>query len=175
MLLYLFALTRHGELFGPEEVVPAGVLYVPARNPIIRGDRAMTDEDIRAAQDRELRRQGLVLDDPAVMAAMEQGDGKFRFLPDRADYHVSEGQMAALDEYVTDALKKAAGQMAAGNIDADPYWHDGQHNACRWCDYRAACHFEECCGDRARYRKGISGKEFWSWMEQRKEGEEHGH
>jgi len=175
MLLYLFALTRHGDLFGGEEAVPAGVLYVPARNPVIRGERTMTDEEVRAAQSRELRRQGLVLDDPAVMAAMERTEGKSRFLPDRADYHVSEEQMAQLDTFVTDALRKAAGQMAEGNVDADPYWHDGQRNACRWCDYRAACHFEECCGDRMRYRKGITGKEFWNWMEQRKEGEEHGH
>lgn len=175
MLLYLFALTRHGDLFGGEEAVPAGVLYVPARNPLIRGERTMTDDEIRAAQSKELRRQGLVLDDPAVMAAMERTEGKFRFLPDGADYHVSEKQMEQLDAFVTDALKKAAGQMAQGNVDADPYWHDGQRNACRWCDYRAACHFEECCGDRMRYRKTISGKEFWNWMNQRKEGEERGH
>lgn len=175
MLLYLFALSGHREHFGREEVVPAGVLYIPARNPVVDGERTMTDEEVRAAQSRQLRRQGLVLDDPEVLAAMEQTEGEFRFLPDRADARVTGGQMEALDEYVTDALRRAAGQMAAGNIDADPFWRDGNHNACRWCDYRAACHFEECCGDRARFRKGISGKEFWSWLEQRKEGEHNGH
>ena len=64
--------------------------------------------------------------------------------------------------------------MAEGVIDADPYWHDGETNACRYCKYQAACHFEACCGDRVRYRKGISGKEFWQWLEGWKEGEGNG-
>ena len=174
MLLYLFALTRHGEIFGPEEVVPAGVLYVPARNPLISGDRDMPAEEVRDEQWKQLRRKGLVLDDPAVLAAMEKGEGKSRFLPDRAEYKVTPEQLELLDEYVTDTLNRAAGQMAEGVIDADPYWHDGETNACRYCKYQAACHFEECCGDRVRYRKGISGREFWQWLERRKEGEQHG-
>ena len=71
MLLYLFALRREGQtLFGPEELVPAGVLYVPARSPIINGERAMTDADIASARQRELRRKGLVLDQEEVLAAM---------------------------------------------------------------------------------------------------------
>ena len=171
MLLYLFALTRAERFFGPEEVVPAGVLYVPARNPVVEGDRTMTDDQVAAAQSRQLRRQGLVLDEPEVLEAMERTQGETRFLPSGADARVSRGQMERLDDYVTDALRQAAGQMAAGNIDADPFWRDGQTNACRWCDYRAACHFEECCGDRTRWRRGISGKEFWQRMDRRKEGD----
>lgn len=174
MLLYLFALTRSGHIFGPEEVVPAGVLYIPARNPLVKGERTMTEDEVRAAQRRELRRQGLVLNDEEVLTAMERGEGKPCFLPDKADFRVTEEQMAQLDEYVMEALKKAAGQMAKGNIDADPYWHDGQRNACRWCKYQAACHFEESCGDRHRYRKAVTGKEFWHWMSVRKEGEKDG-
>lgn len=173
MLLYLFALTRHGELFGPEEVVPAGVLYVPARNPVISGPRGMTAEAVADSRQKLLRRKGLVLDDPEVLAAMER-DCLGRFLPDRAEYRVTGEQLELLDGYVTDTLEAAAGQMAAGNIDADPYWHDGQTNACRYCKYQTACHFEEWRGDRARYRKGVSGKEFWQWLEERKEGKGHG-
>ena len=180
MLLYLFALKKYGAAaLGPGEIVPAGVLYVPARTPLLDGDRTMTDAQVAAGRDRLLRRQGLVLDDPAVLSAMEHTDGPYRFLPvaegrGRGDYLVSAEQMEALDEYITDALTAAAGELAKGNIAADPYWHDGNRNACRWCEYRAACHFESACGDVKRRRKGVSSGEFWAWMARRKEGEDHG-
>ena len=180
MLLYLFALRREGQtLFGPEELVPAGVLYVPARNPVVNGDRAMTDEDIAAAQQKELKRKGLVLDDQTVLDAMEHTDGDYKYLPigsvgrTKHDYLVSPEQMDVLDDYLTHSLEGVADQLAQGNIDADPYWHDKEKNACRWCDYAAACHFEECCGDKARRRRALTAGEFWEDLK-RKEGDGHG-
>ena len=110
---------------------------------------------------------------------MEHTDGAYRFLPismgrSSGDYLVGSEQMDALDEYITAALRDAAGELAAGNIDADPYWHNADKNPCRWCDYRAACHFEEGCGDARRYRRGVKAAEFWQWMKDREE-DEHGH
>ena len=181
MLLYLFALSREGErVLGPGEIVPAGVLYVPARTPLVDGERGMTDADIQRSRDKLLRRQGLVLDEPEVLSAMEHAEGgSFRFLPvsDRrggGDYLVTPEQMALLDAYITDALRAAAGELAAGNIDADPYWHNADKNPCRWCDYRAACHFEEGCGDARRFRKSVKAAEFWNWLV-RKEEDGHDH
>lgn len=178
MLLYLFALSREGQrVLGPGEIVPAGVLYVPARTPLVDGERGMTDEDIQRSRDRLLRRQGLVLDDPQVLDAMERREGEYRFLPvsagrGGADYLVTPGQMDLLDQYITAALRRAAGELALGNIDADPYWRGADHNPCRWCDYRTACHFEEGCGDVRRYRRGVKAAEFWSWLAQKEEDED---
>lgn len=171
MLLYLFALEKYGKAeLGPEEIVPAGVLYVPARNPVVDGERSMDEKELEKKQSGLLRRKGLVLDDPAVISAMEHSDGEFRFLPisegrTKGDYLVTPERMARLGSYVTEALSRAAGEMAAGDIAADPFWHDPNHNACRWCDYRAACHFEECCGDRKRRRKAMSAARFWAELE----------
>lgn len=180
MLLYLFALSREGgQVLGQGEIVPAGVLYVPARVPLVDGERGMTDEDIQKSRDGLLRRQGLVLGDRLVLSAMEHTQGgSCRFLPvsrgrGGTDYLATPDQMELLDGYITDALKRAAGELAAGNIDADPYWHNAGKNPCRWCDYRAACHFEEGCGDARRFRKGVKAAEFWGWLA-RKEEDGHG-
>ena len=180
MLLYLFALTREGnQVFGPEETVPAGVLYIPARTPLVDGERGMSEAEVQKAKDKLLRRQGLVLDEPEVLDAMEHTVGTYRFLPissgrGSGDYLVSSEQMDALEEYITAALRRAAGELAAGNIDADPYWHNADKNPCRWCDYKAACHFEEGCGDVRRFRRGVKSAEFWQWMKDREE-DGHGH
>ena len=42
-------------MLGPGEIVPAGVLYVPARTPLVDGDRGMTDQEVRRARDRLYR------------------------------------------------------------------------------------------------------------------------
>ena len=73
-----------------------------------------------------------------------------------------------------ETLEQIAAEMAAGNVDADPYWRSSEINACRWCDYRAACHFEECCGDVRRRRKGLSSAEFWQAISGEKEVETDG-
>lgn len=180
MLLYLFALEKEGKaVFGSEEIVPAGVLYLPARDPVVDGSRSMTAEEIRAAADKELVRKGLLLDDPEVLDAMEHtGDGKCRYLPigGRSEATVSREQMKRLAELVEDKLHSAAGDLAAGNIDADPYWRGEDHNACRWCDYAAACHFETACGDKLRRQRALSAKEFWADVsaDEGKEGDENG-
>lgn len=165
MLLYLFALEKQGQgLFGPEEIVPAGVLYFPARTPIVNGSRSMSDQAIADAVDRDLVRRGVVLGEPEVLQAMEHTEGNFRYLPvgNRGDWLLTAEQMEQLGRLVSDDLKAVAGELAAGNIDADPFWRGERENACQWCDYAQACHFEPVCGDRVRWQKGLSAREFWA-------------
>ena len=181
MLLYLFALEHGGaDLFGPEPeagslpeagplpVVPAGVLYFPARDPLVDGQRNMTAEEIDKKRTESLTRRGLVLGEEEVLSAMEHTAGGFRYLPvdKKGDFVVTEEQMEKLGAMVARSLEDAAAELAAGDIDADPFWRGPQENACRWCDYAAACHFEPGCGDKRRWQKGVSPKEFWEGLEE---------
>ena len=82
MLLYLFTLEREGEALYNREIIPAGVLYLPARDAVVAGSRAMSEAERRRKVDAELRRRGIVLDEPEVLAAMEEpGETGYRFLP----------------------------------------------------------------------------------------------
>ena len=86
MLLYLFALEREGKAYFGKEVVPAGVLYLPARDVLVGKGREASAEEVRSALDKELRRTGLVLSQPEVLHAMEHSSlEETRFLPVKLD------------------------------------------------------------------------------------------
>lgn len=173
MLLYLFALERQG-LMG-KEAQSAGVLYVHAKDVLIAGSRGVTEEKCRKTAREALRREGLVLDDEEVLRAMEDwGQAGPQFLPVKtdksgalkSDYLVKTEQMGRLSRKVMETLEDIAAELAAGNIDADPYWRSPDANACRWCDYAEACHFEECFGDKKVWQKPVKAKEFWEKLDE---------
>ena len=181
MLLYLFTLKREGRRLFGKEIVPAGVLYLPAKDAAVSGSRGMTEEERQTLLDRQLRRRGLVLDDPEVLAAMEQpGERGLRFLPVRtgrggalsSDALVTARRFERLERHVERVLRDICSELAAGNITADPYWRGPEQNACRYCDYAAACHFEEGRGGDCRRRlAGVSAGAFWAELE--RDGAEH--
>ena len=176
MLLYLFTLEDRGALRYGREVVPAGVLYLPAREVVVQGRRSMGEEERRRIADSELRRHGLILDDPEVIDAMETpGAQGLRFLPLRVssktgaisgDALVSAARMGRLKRHIEDILGEICREFAAGDIDADPFWRGPEKNACLYCDYAAACHFEEGRGrDRRRYLPAMDSQRFWAQVE----------
>lgn len=176
MLLYLFALEQQG-LQG-KAVESAGVLYVHAKDVLINGTRGITEEACRKTAREALRREGLVLDDEEVLHAMEDwGEDSPKFLPLKkdksgalkSDYLVKTEQMRQLSRKVMETLEEIAAELAAGNIDADPYWRSLDSNACRWCEYADACHFEECFGDRKVWQKPVKAQEFWEELEKEQE------
>ena len=176
MLLYLFALEQEGgALFGGKEIVPAGVLYTPAREPMLRCARNTADETIEKARKKELRRSGMVLEDPAVLEAMEHDalDAP-EYLPiavkkggTLSGSLASEGQFAKLAKYVDRVLREIADEVFAGNINADPYARTPQQSACTYCEFASACHFENGRGgDHMEYIKATKTDEFWSYIDE---------
>ena len=171
MLLYLFTLQDRGETFFGKEIVPAGVLYLPAQDAILAGSRAMTEAERQKELDSALRRKGLVLRDPEVVEAMEHSDGAApRFLPLRllksgdfsGDALVTAEQLGRLQRHTEQILRDVAKELAAGNIAADPFWRGPRKNACQWCEYAAACQFREGVGgDRRRWQASVSAADFW--------------
>jgi ATP-dependent helicase/nuclease subunit B len=180
MLLYLFTLADKGQERYGKDVVPAGVLYLPARDAVIQGSRTIGEDALRHALDRELVRSGLVLDDPEVLGAMEiAGEEGFRFLPLKVskttgkisgDALVSAEQMGRLAGHIQRVLEEICRELARGDITADPYWRGPEKNACRYCDYAAACQFEEGQrGDCRRWLPTVKAAQFWAELEQQEQ------
>jgi len=180
LLLYLFALEREGKDYFGKEIVPAGVLYLPARDIVLNMDRATDEDTVRRAVEKELRRSGLLLHDREVLAAMEHDAlSEPRYLPLALDkeHNITKGiasaeQLGRLSRYVDELLHQVAREIGGGNINADPCYYSEAENACTYCEFASACHFAEADeSEQPRYVYPVKNDEFWQRLA-RKEGEE---
>lgn len=174
MLLYLFALEREGKALYGRDILPAGVLYLPARDVILHMDRGVTPEQLRKAVDKELRRSGLLLGDARVLTAMERTAlEEPRYLPLALDrsHNITRGvasaeQLGKLSRYVDQLLHQITRELGAGNIDADPCYRGEGDNACTYCEFASACHFVDGQDrDHLEYIRPVKPEEFWRFID----------
>ena len=174
MLLYLFALEENGarEFGGP--VKPAGVLYFPARCNLLTLPQPPSPDELAAVRQKDLRRQGLLLDDEALLQAMEPAEGTPRYLPysvkkdGRSGDLASPAQLVLLRQHVRRLLAGMTDELFAGKITANPYSR-GATGACTYCDYAPICHPDP---SQLRRLQATGAAEFWARLA--KEEEEHG-
>lgn len=171
MLLYLFTLQERGRShFRAGIIRPAGVLYSPARVSVVSAESDVTDEELELLRRNESRRSGLVLDNSAVLEAMEPGEDK-KFIPvsftksgtytkaTQANVATLE-QFGALSRYIDRTLKELAEELRSGSVTADPWYKNDRDNACTFCDFKEACLFDEV-GEGWRIRSALSADEAW--------------
>lgn len=178
MLLYLFTLSDGGQSRYGHEIVPAGVMYIPARNPMLSAAGPLEEAELLTERGKELRRSGLLLDDESVREAWEHGNEK-RYIPMKFNRGRPTGETLAslerlglLDRHIRRELRGMARQLRAGSIAADPWYRNQRENACLRCDYFDACQFTEGRGgEKSRFIPKYSPEEVWALME---EGERHG-
>lgn len=193
LIIYLFAiqeegLARYRKKLAAEldAVEPAGVLYIPARDEVLDLEADEADEDkLRALRDKALRRSGLVSDDLDLLEAMEHGlsgDGRFipvklkaakptKKNPDPTPELAAASAVADLEKFgrlarfAQGKLIEMGRELKKGSIDAAPCRH-GQALHCDWCEFRAACRFDETMGDRVRALAHLKDEEFWNAIEE---------
>ena len=136
--------------------------------------------EVERKMSRELRRIGSVLDDPALLEAMEQQEGgKFRFLPvslkkdgslsSTSSVTSSEG-FARLVRGVDRQLRHIAQQIAQGDIEAQPVSTGPDWSACDWCPFRDACHFDETMKkDRRRKIRVLPDSQVYARLQEEEE------
>ncbi|MBE6764078.1 MAG: hypothetical protein E7553_07010 [Ruminococcaceae bacterium] len=156
MLIYMLTLWKNGGTrYG--EVLPAGLLYMPAMAPMMTADSKPDNATLEKAHVRGMRMNGLLLDDPEVLRAMEP-EVKGLFIPAKlnADGSLSAtSAVAGLAEFgllgkrVQTILEEMALTLRGGDIDAQPFAASGAISpACAYCPYKAVCGHED--GDRVR-------------------------
>lgn len=173
MLLYLFSLENDGGSRYGHEIVPAGVMYVPARNVMLSVPKDAGEEELAAKRAEEARRSGIVLKEDFVMEAWEHGEEK-RYIPIRFRYGkptedsvASAERLGLLWEHIKKRLTEMASQLRQGSISADPYYRSQQENACLNCDFFDACHFADGQnGESCRYMPKLSPERVWGMLEE---------
>jgi ATP-dependent helicase/nuclease subunit B len=171
MLIYLFALCRSGAGLYGKTIVPAGVLYTPAREELVQAPRSTCQADIEAARSKKVRRSGMVLYDGDVIEAMEHGAAK-NFIPVRLTKDGPSGdslatleQLERLSAHIDRMLLEIAGNVRKGSIQAEPYYKNQNDNACLFCDYSEACRFSEDDGDRRRFLRKLKTDDAWRQLD----------
>lgn len=178
MLIYLFALKHMGKERYNMDVVPAGVLYAPAREVLLAESRHVTEAQLEKDRVKNLKRSGLIIDDAAVIDAMEHGDAK-TYLPVKitkngdytGDNLANAEQLGILAKHIDKVLLDISREIFDGCVDADPYYKSQIDNSCMYCDYYHACHYNENSDGEYRTLTKLKAAEVWTNLRKEAENE----
>ncbi|MFT9078106.1 PD-(D/E)XK nuclease family protein [Ethanoligenens sp.] len=173
MFIYLFTLCDHaGARYDVQELLPAGVLYFPAKRPDVEALHGAAREEITKAADSKLKMNGMVTDEPEVIRGMErearglfipaqlkQGTGE----PDARAAVASLAQFGVLKRHVDRLLRQMASTLRAGDIAAVPVGGTAYH-PCDYCDYAGVCGHEK--GDPQRWIDKMGKADVWKAIEE---------
>lgn len=153
LAVYLDVLNRHGETLAPEGVIPAGFLYFYLDDPLVDppDDRPETIEKYLY---REMRMEGLLVEDKEVLQAMDSGlaesnqsavipvslkqDGT----PSASSSVVSQEAMSALLTYAENIIRKNGTAILNGEFSVTPCQTD-KGMTCATCDYMTLCQYDQ--------------------------------
>lgn len=147
MFIYLFALWQNGgKKYG--EFTPAGVLYCPAKSPVISVDRGTDKNTVEDEIQRKCGMTGIVLDDPEVVTAMDETQSGL-YIPAKISKGTLKGSLMGLRhlEKLKKKTDKILAEMAdalhSGEIPALPSYGKNYKKTCAYCEYKSVCSYEE--------------------------------
>ena len=150
MLLYLFSLWQQGRDPQGEPVLPAGVLYLPARTQAISCPRDTSPQELENLRIKGFRMSGLLLDDPQVLEGMEREVAGI-FIPakrkkdgelDRASSVATLAELGRLKGHMERLITQMAQTLRQGAVAPIPTYGLG-YEPCTHCDFRSVCRREE--------------------------------
>ncbi len=145
MLLYLVSIWRNGKGFY-EDIVPAGVLYFPARISPCAAEREDSRELRLENRIASGQMNGLLVNEGDIISSMEK-ELRGLFIPAKLDKKTQQPK----GEFITiPQLEKLAGKMDSiicnmgnslhnGQIPAMPAFGSYYTDVCSWCDYSDIC------------------------------------
>lgn len=171
MLIYLFTICENGKERYGGNTIPAGILYFPAKDPVFTLKRHLSQDEIKAKRQDDLKQNGLLLGDAEVLDKMEKGLNGI-YIPVKLNKNStfnSNSQIATLEQlgklkkYIEKLLCSLGNELKRGNISINPI-KDTAHNSCRFCDMLPVCGYEPG-RSRKRIYKRIKKKEFFDKLD----------
>lgn len=148
MLLYLVAYKRMID----KDITPGGVLYMRVRDSAHSGESktSLTAAQIRSQRRKNMKMNGIVLDDRDSMLAMEpELSGEFTPIKAAKDGRIvassvySLGQFELLARHLDKMIVQMGNILQSGEISVNPL--DGNKSACEYCNYKDVCRHEGKC------------------------------
>lgn len=180
LLTYLDAILTNEEIRERDQILPGGVLYLRIDDPIIKGSRNLSDEEIEKEIMKALKMKGLLLADPEVVKEMDRKiEGSSLIIPARINKDGNLGkssvgteeQFKMLREHVKKKLVEACEAMLRGEIKISPV-KSKNADTCTYCVYSAICQYDETFeGNGHRLIKEESDEEIWSKLEKEQKEE----
>ena len=171
MLLYLVCIFENGkDRYG--NIVPAGVLYVPAKKSSNSLGRDATDEMVENEKIIQGRMNGIVLAEEEVILGMEEKGGGL-IIDAKIDKGKIKGKTFSMDGFmlikkaIDNAIREMGDALHEGRIAADPLIMSRDRSACTYCEYGAVCCHESSDGG-----KEIFSGDAWAEMEAMDNGSE---
>lgn len=147
MLLYLHSIeSSGGDKYG--EIVPAGILYMPATVPYISSDSLKSIDKLPDELNKKLKMNGLLLKDTEIIHGMDKTDvATYIPVKIKAGEPVSSTSLATLAEFgkifkkVDMLIAEMGKNIYNGNIEAKPL--KGGHDSCEYCPYDSVCAYRQ--------------------------------
>ena len=186
LLVYLDALINNSENIVENQAMPGAILYFRIDDPILKSKGDLTEEEIKSEVLKELKLEGLLLDDVKVVKAMDNtlepgthsliipanmkkaGDlGKNKAL-------ITMEQFELLRKYVNEKMIEICQNMIEGKIDIEPC-KENKNIVCDYCNYSHICQFDSSLEDN-RYKVIPKKKEedIWKSINEKVGGEVNG-
>lgn len=176
LVTYMGAVLDNGQQVLDDKILPAGMLYFPIDDPMIRLNGQIDEKDIEKAIMKKLRMKGLVLADVRLIKEMDRDiQGSSDIIPARINKGDVLGKSSAatmeqfddLCRYSKNLLIRMAQEMMEGNASISPY-RDKKVTACQYCSYSSVCQFDPSFQDnRYRFIGDMKDDEVWSSMKER--------
>ena len=177
LLVYLDALIKNSKYILDKQVRPGAVLYFKIDDPIIKGKKEMTTEEVQEEVLDALKMKGLILKDARVVKAMDKDidgyslvipaafktDGDFKANSDV----VTEDEFTLLREYVNKKMIELCEDMLSGDVKIQPTKHSNRTH-CEYCDFSAICQFDTSIKDN-KYKIIMKKSESDIWNNIKKE------
>lgn len=163
MLIYLMCLWDNGKArYG--DIIPAGILYVPANNSGDQLERNASEEEVETQKILNGRMNGMILEDEQVLDGMEEGcKGYFinAFIDDKGRM---KGTFLSIDGFrrlhkkIDELLRDMGQALHGGKIEALPVIGTSSYKyTCEYCDFKDICRRSE--NDASREPSGLSHKD----------------
>ncbi len=146
MLIYLFSICENGQArYG--QTTPAGVLYLPAKLPVVRVHRNITPEELNKKQLATMRMNGLLIDDVTILEAMEPKlEGLFIPVKTSSKGLSASSSLASLEQFgrlqkrIARLLTEMVTTLHCGEVAPLPV--GGTQDGCQYCEFHDICGHE---------------------------------